>query len=110
VATHSERREDPRKRLVGPASLITQSGAVNVRTLDISLTGMSVASPANVLVGSACTVDINLPASGGNRQRARLPARVVNCVMSKVDGFRLGLQFADLPLSERAALADCMSC
>lgn len=88
--------------------LTTSAGTVTVRPLDISLAGMSVAGPVDVTAGSACTVDVFLPGSGGTRHAVQVNAQVTSRVLS-AGRFRIGLRFTTLSAEARTALDDCMT-
>jgi hypothetical protein len=67
---------------------------IEVRTIDISPSGMSLMSQLCVAAGVTCRVVFYLPADGQLHQVAA-DARVIYNTCRGTDGFRIGLRFTD---------------
>jgi len=104
--TGADRREAVRRHLRGPALVLLpgQPGRVG-RTVDVSETGMCVMLPDDLPGGTECMVGFELPDKAGARKRVQSRARVVHSVLStQGDGFKLGMQFVQVPDETRRAL------
>ena len=102
----ADRREAVRRHLRSPALVLLpgQPGRVG-RTVDVSETGMCVMLPDGLPGGTECMVGFELPDKGGSRKRVQSRARVVHSVLStQGDGFKIGMQFMQVPDDTRRAL------
>jgi len=97
------RRLAERKLLRGKAVLqVPGRPAMDVRTLDISTSGMAVVAPDNLPPSATCTIQFVLPLKRG-RQTVQLNARIVHSVFSNAEGgVKVGMQFLNVPASTTA--------
>jgi c-di-GMP-binding flagellar brake protein YcgR len=104
--TGADRREAVRRTLRSAALVLLpgQPGRVG-RTVDVSETGMCVMLPDGMAGGTECLVGFELPDKAGARKRYQSRARVVHSVLSNQgDGFKIGMQFLEVPDVTRRAL------
>jgi c-di-GMP-binding flagellar brake protein YcgR len=104
--TGADRREAVRRSLRSPALVLLpgQPGRVG-RTVDVSETGLCVMLPDGLADGVECLVGFELPDRAGARKRYQARARVVHSVLSNQgDGFKVGMQFVQMPDDTRRAL------
>jgi c-di-GMP-binding flagellar brake protein YcgR len=102
-----ERRQTERKPL-SVRVRFTPAGRpeMEVRSVDISTTGMSVVSDLNLAASTACSVAFSLPQADGSSYKVTLTARVAHSTYSgQRMGFLNGLQFKSVPAETQAALA-----
>ena len=102
----ADRREAVRRHLRSPALVLLpgQPGRVG-RTVDVSETGLCVLMPEGLAGGTECMVGFELPDKAGTRKRVQARARVVHSVLStQGDGFKIGMQFAQVPDETRRML------
>jgi c-di-GMP-binding flagellar brake protein YcgR len=79
--------------------------ALMVRTFDIGIGGVGIIAPANLPALLSCRVRIAVPVKGHGSTTVEAQAKVVHSVLSgSEDGFRIGLQFVDLPPVALAAI------
>ena len=73
------------------------SGQIEVRTFDISKSGLGFIAPVNPVVRSLCVVHIRIPSPGSAGITRSISAVVVHSIFNgSEDGFRIGAQFRDL--------------
>jgi c-di-GMP-binding flagellar brake protein YcgR len=103
--TGENRRLAERKLLRGRAQLqFTGRPPMEVRTLDISASGMAVASPSNLPAAAPCALQLVLPLKTG-RFPLQVNARVVHSVFSNAEGgFKVGMQFLGVSSAMSAAI------
>lgn len=104
--TGADRREAVRRHLRSPALVLLpgQPGRVG-RTVDVSETGLCLMLPDGIAGGTECMVGFELPDKAGARKRYQSRVRVVHSVLStQGDGFKIGMQFMQLPDDTRRAL------
>ena len=97
--TGADRREAVRRHLRSPALVLLpgQPGRVG-RTIDVSETGLCVLMPEGLPGGTECMVGFEVPDKTGARKRVQSRARVVHSVLStQGDGFKIGMQFVQVP-------------
>lgn len=82
--------------------------ALRGRTIDMSQGGLSLRVPGQLPVGQACKLFLDLPVNG-KFARLNADARVVYSILSGTDGFRTGLQFANVDEATGQLLAELMS-
>jgi c-di-GMP-binding flagellar brake protein YcgR len=101
-----ERRQTERKPLsVRVRFTPTGCPEMEVRSVDISTTGMSVVSDLNLAASTACNVAFSLPQGDGTQFKVALSARVAHSTYSgQRMGFVNGLQFKNVPAETQAAL------
>lgn len=103
----TDQRQSPRKLLKVNARLTVQgAGTIDCRTLDISPGGLSLSAPRNFPAGQRCTVSFVLPLKHGKLHPMTCLAQVAYGVISRVDGFKLGLKFLDVDSATAAALVE----
>jgi c-di-GMP-binding flagellar brake protein YcgR len=106
-APGEERRTAERKGLRVKATVILgQAQAFEVRTLDLSATGMGIVAQANPKPGMILVVRFLIPLRPSGYSPFEAKARVVHSVFSSAEsGFKVGLSFTELsPASAAAAL------
>ena len=93
-----ERRGQERKILRANAQLrLPGVRPIEVRTLDISVGGMAVVASVNPQAGAACTICIAPVSQPRGAVSVDIRAVIVHSIFSnREDGFKIGLQFADL--------------
>jgi c-di-GMP-binding flagellar brake protein YcgR len=104
--TGAERREAVRRNLRASAMVLLpgQPGRIG-RTLDVSETGLCIVLPEGLAGGTECMVGFELPDRTGSRKRVQSRARVVHSILStQGDGFKVGMQFVQMPDDTRRAL------
>lgn len=92
-----ERRVDPRKTLRANAELLVDGRRLEVRTLDISTSGMGIASSINPRIDQ--TFSILLAPADAPRGPARIEVAVtvVHSILTRAEGgFKVGLRFGHL--------------
>lgn len=101
-----ERRQTERKPLsVGVRFTPAGRPEMEVRSVDISTTGMSVVSDLNLAASTACSVAFSLPQADGSSHKVALSASVAHSTYSgQRMGFVNGLQFRSVPSDLQAAL------
>jgi hypothetical protein len=103
----ADRREAARRPLRGPALVLLpgQPGRLG-RTVDVSETGVCVMLPEGLPETTECLVGFEVPDRNGVRKRVQARARVVHSVLSTQggDGFKIGMQFLQVPDETRRAL------
>lgn len=68
------------------------------KTVDISESGICVTMAEALASGTHCLIGFELPDRQGNRKRHQARARVVHSVLaSQSDGFKVGMQFREVP-------------
>ncbi|MBI1906687.1 MAG: PilZ domain-containing protein [Rhodocyclales bacterium] len=104
-----ERRTDHRRPLRTPVTIVAPGkGAREGKTLDLSLSGLSVVVREPLAVHDQCALRLLLPV-GGKRCSVDARATVVYCVCSGMDGFRLGLRFGTMSNEAAALIARYMN-
>lgn len=98
-----ERRKTERKVLRGPAQLLLPSrDLIETRLIDISLGGIGLLAPVNLLADTACDVKFRAALCGTAAEVFLARGRVARCILSgKEGGFLVGLEFTDLPSTVR---------
>jgi hypothetical protein len=103
----TDQRQSPRKLLKVSARLTVQgAGTIECRTLDVGPGGLSLSAPRNFPAGQRCTVGFVLPLKHGRQHPVTCLAQVAYGVISRADGFKLGLKFLDVDSATAAALAE----
>jgi hypothetical protein len=103
------RREAPRTTatLMGAVKLSTGQ-VINVRSVDVSSSGIGLLSLMKLEVGEECTAYIDLAACGSEFQ-VELVGRVVYCRALPLGGYRAGLQFIHMTGDVHAMLAGLLN-
>lgn len=104
------RRAHERSALrIGVTLVFTNGFSSAARCLDISKGGMGVVAELSVPVGARLRVQARLPVAVGSPLPFEADAFVSNSVLAGAEGgFRLGLQFLELPPPARDALTACL--
>jgi len=100
----SENRKQMRKSLRCPAAVKWSDGTLtHTHTLDISSGGVSIAVPRPISGLGACHLAfVVLLPTGARNFMAN--CEITHCILSGVEGFRVGLRFLDLNADDRAQL------
>lgn len=105
----AERRTDHRRPLRTPVTIVAPGkGAREGKTLDLSLSGLSVVVREPLAAHDQCALRFFLSVAG-KRCPVEARATVVYCVCSGVDGFRLGLRFGAVSNEAAALIAHYMN-
>lgn len=106
-----ERRHHRRVVLHGPAQLQIQGGpSTPIRTLNISVGGLSAVASVNPGSDAQCLVHIDIPEKGGGATPTELSAQVVQSAFSKIDdGYIVNFKFINLTASAAARIARFMA-
>ena len=103
----TDQRQSPRKLLKVNARLAVQgAGTIECRTLDVGPGGVSLSAPRNFPAGQRCTVSFVLPLKHGKLHPVNCLAQVIYGVISRVDGFKLGLKFMEVDSATAGALVE----
>jgi c-di-GMP-binding flagellar brake protein YcgR len=101
-------RSFPRKSLRFPAQLQVDGGpALNCKTIDISLGGISLMVPSQLPPGLPCSFVFEARLNGQIRKIAA-KAKVVYAILSGTEGFRTGLSIVEIDSASNKALAELM--
>lgn len=104
----SDTRNFTRKPVRGQSLLIHPNGErYRGRIKDLSLGGVCVLLPEQVAVGLDCKVALET-VHNGQVVHLVASAKVVYCILSGTDGFRTGLQFAEIDAANNKLLAELM--
>jgi c-di-GMP-binding flagellar brake protein YcgR len=101
-----ERRRAERKVLRTKALVILGNAQpFEVRTLDLSATGMSIVASANPKPGTVLNIRLSIPVRTGGNTPFEAKARVVHSVFSSAEsGFKIGLSFTELSAVAASAI------
>lgn len=101
-----ERRSSQRKLFSTTACLTCQDDArVQGRTLDISSTGMAVVMPLSPALGLICMIAFSVPTAARQSKKIEIAGRIIYSILSGPQGgFRLGLEFMDIPVDIASAI------
>ncbi|MGE5651288.1 MAG: PilZ domain-containing protein [Bacillota bacterium] len=104
----SETRSFPRKIFRCHAKLaLPGRPPLPCRTVDLSLSGLCLFFSEQLKAGQACTVAFEAPLTG-RHVPVMLSAKVIYSILSGTDGFRTGIQFAQLDPANEKILAELM--
>lgn len=104
----SEIRAYPRKIMRCQARIALRGMApMRARTVDVSLGGLCLLVEEQLPVGQLCDVGFEAPLNG-RMVRVIGSAKVVYCILSGTEGFRLGLQYVELDPNNNKTLAELM--
>ena len=104
VELQSEKRKQMRKSLRCPAAIKWSDGTLtHTHTLDISSGGVSVAVPRPISGTGTCHLAFVVLLSAGARN-FMANCEITHCILSGVEGFRVGLRFLDLNADDREQL------
>ncbi|KIF81758.1 hypothetical protein TSA66_14655 [Noviherbaspirillum autotrophicum] len=104
-----EARSLPRKIFRCHAKLILPGRSpLSCRTMDLSLSGLSLFFSEQLKAGQACTVAFEAPLTG-KHVPVVLGAKVIYSILSGTDGFRTGVQFMQLDAANEKIIAELMA-
>jgi hypothetical protein len=102
------RRTTPRKILTLMGTAKMSSGKViNVRSVDVSSSGIGLLSVLKLEAGEECTAYIDLSVCG-NEFQIEVTGRVVYCRALPLGGYRAGLQFIQMTSEARTVLENLL--
>jgi hypothetical protein len=108
MTANSEIRVYPRKLLRGQARVaLPGMPAVRAKTVDVSLGGLCILVPEQLIPGKIYNVGFEAPLNG-KMVRVFAMAKVVYSILSGTDGFRTGLQFTEIDAANNKLLAEVM--
>lgn len=94
MAERKDARTAARKVLRCPARLLLgDAAAVKGKTIDISMSGVSIMLDEPVAVGRPCTLVFE-PSVNGKLVKISIQGKAVYCTCVGTSGFRVGMQFA----------------
>lgn len=98
VYVGAERRQSDRKLFRCPAQLLLPTREVqHVRTLDISVGGIGLVAPSNLLRDAVCEIKFRAPLLDDRVEMLVARGRIAYSILSgKENGFLVGLQFTDI--------------
>lgn len=94
LAAHAAKRKHPRYILKRRGLMAANEVAIQVRTLDVSVQGFGVIAPEPIHIGKIYSISFDIMV----RERIvpfHFPCTAVYCILSGVDGFRIGLHIDD---------------
>ncbi|MFY7855817.1 MAG: PilZ domain-containing protein [Rubrivivax sp.] len=102
----AERRREERRALRVPARVSLGPGQVfEVRTLDVSPSGLGIVASANPRPGLTFKIEFVLPMRPSGALNVEATAKVMHSVLARDQGgFKIGLQFASLSPGAEAAI------
>jgi hypothetical protein len=93
MATGKDARVEPRKILRCSAKVVLANGTqVKGRTIDVSMSGISIMLYEPIAAAQTCTILFEAPA-GSKVLSINVPGKAVYCTCVGTDGFRVGFQF-----------------
>jgi c-di-GMP-binding flagellar brake protein YcgR len=103
-----EARTEARKLLRCQATVLLKNApSLKTRTIDVSLSGISLMAPENIVPGKLCGIAFEAAVNGKIRQ-VNAVGKVVYSICVGTSGFRIGLQFTDIDAPSRAALGQIL--
>jgi len=101
-----EKRANMRHALRTRGTLFfTGNQPIPIRTLEISLGGMSVVSEISIPVKIMGQLEINVPVGKGNFEKMQVNIQIMHCIFcNKEDGFKIGLVFIKPPANLTTAI------
>lgn len=105
---NTEARAYPRKLMRCQARVIPRGmSPLRAKTIDISLGGVSLFVPEQLPAGQVCDLGFEAP-HNGKMVRVIGTARVIYCVLTGTDGYRIGFQYIQLDPANSKALTELM--
>ena len=86
---------------------VPSASIMHGRLVDVSLGGVSMMLPEQLRAGQQYNVAFD-PSINGKVRRIVAKAKVVYCILSGSDGFRVGFQFVQLDTENNKAVAELM--
>ncbi|WP_338847965.1 PilZ domain-containing protein [Massilia sp. W12] len=103
-----ENRQTPRKVLrVKTNFAIDGAHPMVVRSMDVGANGMALSCPVQIPAGANCFVAFEM-FFNGKTYAVSSRAKVMYCIYSSHDGFKVGLQFQNIDLQSSSAIARYM--
>ena len=103
-----EQRQAPRKVMRVKANFAVDGARpMVVRSMDVAVSGMAISSQVQIPTGMGCFVAFDLY-FGGKTYSVASRAKVMYCIYSAHDGFKVGLQFQGMDLPSSTAIARFM--
>jgi c-di-GMP-binding flagellar brake protein YcgR len=101
-----ERRKSARRVLRTSAIVIlSDSQTFEVRTVDVSTTGLAIVAPANPKVGVTFYIRFKVPTKANGAENFEAKVRVVHSIYAGTEsGFKIGLSFIQLAPSFAAVI------
>lgn len=104
-----ERRVERRRPLRAPVTIaVAGKGMHEGKTLDLSLSGLSVLVREPLAANDQCALRFMVPV-GTKRCQVEARATVMYCVCSGMDGFRVGIRFGAVSNDAASLIARYMS-
>jgi hypothetical protein len=100
----AERRLAARSLLKVPVTVQIGGSTLKGKTVDLSVSGMALTVAHVIPMGTPCQLHCNLPAVNGRYVPVVFDAKVMNCVMQGMAGFRHGVQFTALKPDQKRIL------
>jgi hypothetical protein len=100
----AERRLAARSLLKVPITVQIGGSTLKGKTVDLSVSGMALTVAHVIPTGTSCQLHCNLPAVNGRYVPVVLNAKIMNCVMQGMAGFRHGVQFIGLKPDQKRIL------
>jgi len=108
MTSGSERRLYARKPLRTRGFLAEKgSTALEVQTIDLSVGGMCIVTPNQLMVGNEYIISVDLLSNGKNR-RVAATIEVAYSLGNSKDGFKSGLRFVDIDDASAAVVEEWM--
>ncbi len=108
MTTGLERRLYTRKPL-RTRGLLAEKGSTSfeVQTIDLSVGGMCVVTPSQLMVGNEYIISVDLQSNGKNR-RVAATIEVAYSLGNSKEGFKSGLRFVDIDDASAVAVEEWM--
>lgn len=104
----AEQRQTPRKVLRVKINVaIDGAPPMVVRSMDVGANGMAISCPMQIPVGIGCFLAFDIY-HGGRNSSVATRGKVMYCIYSAQDGFKVGIQFQNIDLPSATAIARYM--
>ena len=90
LAAQNSRRKEQRYVFRRRGLMTTNEATLQIRTLDVSMQGMAVMSPAPIREGTLCSVVLNVVV-GPRLVQLQFSCKVIYCILTGTEGFRTSL-------------------
>lgn len=90
LAAQDSRRKEQRYVFRRRGLMTTNEATLQIRTVDVSMQGMAVMSPAPIEEGSLCSVLLNVVV-GARLVQLHFSCRTIYCILAGTEGFRTSL-------------------
>ncbi len=103
-----DQRQTPRKVMrVKTNFAVDGAQPIVVRSMDVGANGMALSCPMQIPTGTSCFVAFDM-FFNGKTYSVSTRAKVMYCIYSSHDGFKVGLQFQNIDLQSSTAIARFM--